>query len=81
LIQAVRYLPRGESAHYDSVLSTTPYYSIEATDIANRSYRLDLYPPIQQDPAVLGKLPDGQAVLISREDFNRIDRKKSQFAR
>lgn len=81
LVQAVRYVPAGESPRYDSLLATTPYYSIEATDIANRSYRLDLYPPIKQDPAVLGKLHDGQAVLISREDLLRLDRKRSYFVR
>jgi hypothetical protein len=81
LVQAVRYLPSAESARYDSLLATTPYCSIEATDIANHSYRLDLYSPIQQLPGVLGKLQDGQAVLIGREDIIRIDRKKSHFER
>jgi len=81
LVQAVRYVPAGESARYDSLLATTPYYSIEVSDIANRSYRLDLYPPIKQDPAVLGKLQDGQAVLLSREDLIRLDRKRSYFTR
>ncbi len=79
LVQAVRYVPAGESAVYDSVLNTRPYYSIEVTDIANRTYHLDLYQPLKQDPAVLGKLGDGQALLISREDLLRLDRKKSHF--
>lgn len=79
LVQAVRYLPAGESAVYDSVLATKPYYSIEVSDIANRTYRLDLFPPIKQDPAVLAKLGDGQALLITREDLIRLDRKKSHF--
>jgi hypothetical protein len=81
LVQVVRYLPLGESPAYDSMLTTNPYYSIEVSDIANRTYRLDLYPPIKQDPAVLGKLSDGQAVLIGREDLIRLDRKKSHFER
>lgn len=81
LVQAVRYLPAGESAVYDSVLATKPSYSIEVSDIANRTYRLDLFPPIKQDPAVLAKLGDGQALLISREDLIRLDRKKSHFER
>jgi len=81
LVQAIRYLPAGESSVYDSVLSTKPYYSIEVTDIANRTYHLDLYQPLKQDPAVLGKLGDGQALLISREDLLRLDRKKSHFDR
>jgi len=79
LVQAVRYLPAGESNTYDSLLATAPYYSIEATDIANRSYRLDLYAPRKQDATILGKMGDGQAVLISREDFLRLDRRKSHF--
>lgn len=81
LVRAARYLPAGENHTYDSMLTTKPYCSIEVSDIANRTYHLDLYLPIQQDPAVLGKLGDGQAVLISREDFLRLDRKKSHFDR
>ncbi|MEY4931234.1 MAG: hypothetical protein RI909_1958, partial [Bacteroidota bacterium] len=81
LVQATRYLPAGESPLYDSILRTKPYYSIEVTDIANRRYHLDLYQPLKQDPAVLGKLGDGQALLISREDLLRLDRKKSHFDR
>ncbi len=81
LVQVIRYLSSDESAKYDSLLATTPYCSIEATDIANRSYRLDLYSPIQQVPGILGKLQDGQTVLISREDIIRLDRKKSHFER
>jgi hypothetical protein len=80
LVQASRYLPHTESALYDSILAMAPYYSIEVMDIANRSYRLDMYQPNQQSVTVLGKLKDGQAVLISREDFIRLDRKKSHFA-
>jgi len=81
LVQAARYLPQGESTEYDSVLATKPYYSIEVSDIANRTYRLDLFPPIKQDQAVLGKLSDGQALVISKEDLIRLDRKKSHFER
>ncbi len=81
LLQSARYLPVGESAAYDSMLVTKPYYSIEVSDIANRTYRLDLFPQIKQDRAVLGKLVDGQALLISREDLMRLDRKKSHFER
>ena len=79
LVEAARYLPAGESVVYDSILASAPYYSIEVSDIANRTYRLDLYPPIKQDPAILGKLNDGQALFISREDLIRLDRKKSHF--
>lgn len=81
LVQAIRYLPPGESAVYDSLLKTTPFYSIEVKDIANRTYSLAIYTPIKQEQAILGKLGDGQAVLIGREDFIRLDRKKSHFKR
>ncbi len=81
LVQATRYLPKSERAKYDSVLATTPYYSIEVIDIANRSYRLDIYQPNRRADSVLGKLGDGEAVLINREDLIRLDRKKSHFAR
>jgi hypothetical protein len=81
LVQAARFLPKEELSAYDSVFSGAPYCSIEVTDIANRGYRLDLYLPRKQDAAVAGKINDGQAVLISREDFIRLDRKKSHFTR
>jgi hypothetical protein len=80
LVQVKRYLPDGESPRYDSMLATRPYYTIEVSDIANRSYRLDLYPPAKQDEVILGRMGDGQAVLIGREDFIRLDRKKSHFS-
>ncbi len=80
LVQVKRYLAKGESARYDSMLTTTPDYSIEVSDIANRSYRLDLYRPEKQDEAILGKMGDGQGVLIGREDFIRLDRSKSHFS-
>jgi hypothetical protein len=79
LVEAKQYLPAGESQRYDSLLNTIPYYTIEVTDIANRIYTLDLYPPKKQDDTILGKMGDGQAVLISREDFLRLDRRKSHF--
>lgn len=81
LVQVTRFLPKEELVAYDSVFSSAPYYSIEVTDIANRAYRLDLYLPRKQDTAVAGKINDGQAVLIGREDFIRLDRKKSHFTR
>jgi len=81
LIQAVRYMPQGESTAYDSMLTSPPYYSIEVTDIANRNYRLDLYSPKRGEAVVLGKMSEGPALLIRIEDFIRIDRKKSHFAR
>lgn len=80
LVQVKRYLPDGESPRYDSMLATRPYCTIEVSDIANRGYRLDLYQPAKQDEVILGKMGDGQAVLIGREDFTRLDRKKSHFS-
>ncbi len=81
LVQAVRYVPLGESVLYDSILSTRPYYRIEVTDIANRIYAIDIFTPLNRDPAVLGKLHDGQAVFIGLEDLIRLDRKRSYFNR
>jgi len=81
LVQAVRFIPIGESERYDSLLATTPYCTIEVTDIANRSYLLNLYEPQKQDAVILGKMGDGQALIISRDDFIRVDRKKSHFRR
>jgi len=80
LVQVKRYLANGESIRYDSLLATSPDYSIEVSDIANRSYRLELYKPREQEEAILGKMGDGQAVIIDREDFIRLDRKKSHFS-
>jgi hypothetical protein len=81
LVQAVQYVSEGESTTYDSLLHTPPYFSIEVTDIANRIYLLDVFQPNKQDPLVLGRLGDGQALLIRREDFMRLDRKRSHFER
>jgi len=79
LVQAVRYVPVAESTNYDSLFSTRPYYSIEVTDIANRTYSIDIFTPVKENPLVSGKLHDGQVVLIGREDFIRLNRKRSHF--
>ena len=79
LVQVKRYLTNNESVSYDSMLNTMPDYSIEVSDIANRIYRLDLYQPKKQGEAILGKMGDGQTVLIGHEDFIRLARKKSHF--
>lgn len=81
LVQAVRYLPKGTSAVYDSQLSGAPSYTIQATDIANRTYVLDVYPSILGESAILGKVNGDQPLLMRKEDADKIGRARSYFVR
>jgi hypothetical protein len=79
LLRAYRFVEKGESAYIDSLIKTTPAYWIEVTDIANRSYGLNVFGALPGQPLVVGSLPGGTAVLLAREDEGKINRTRSYF--
>jgi hypothetical protein len=81
LVQAMRYLPKGGSTVYDSLLTGAPSYTIQAIDIANRTYVLDVYPPIRGESAILAKVNGDQPLLMRKEEAEKISRSRSYFVR
>jgi hypothetical protein len=79
LIQTMRYLPKEENIKYDSLLTEEPENIIEVEDIAKRKYVMEIYPSAGKQDIVLGKMSDGQIVILNRADFLLIDRKRSDF--
>ncbi len=67
------------SARYDSLLKTTPAYSITIMDIANRTYQLEVFPPLKGEQVILGRLNDNLSALFSPKQIAQISRKRSYF--
>ena len=64
---------------YDSLAQTKPANTIEVMDIANRTYRLELFPSLPGETVVLGKAHEGDLVLFDRKKLFRVVKKRSYF--
>jgi hypothetical protein len=67
------------SSGYDSLLKTTPVYSITVTDIASRTYQLEVFPPLKGEQVILGRLNDNLSALFNPKQIAQISRKRSYF--
>lgn len=67
------------SARYDSLLKTTPVYSITIMDIASRTYQLEVFPPLNGEQVILGRLNDNLSAFFSPKQIAQITRKRSYF--
>jgi hypothetical protein len=67
------------SARYDSLLKTVPTYSITVLDIANRTYQLEVFPPLKGEQVILGRVNDNLSALFSPKQIVQISRKRSYF--
>jgi len=81
LINGARFVSPGESSAYDSLLKTIPAFSILVTDIANRTYQLEVFPPALGEMAILGRLNRESPVVFNRKEIALISRKRSYFVR
>jgi len=81
LINGVRFVSDGESRVYDSLLQTKPDFTILVTDIANRTYQLEVFPPAVGEEAILGRLNRESPVVFNRKEIALISRKRSYFVR
>ncbi len=79
LLSAEQFIKPGFSSEYDSLLKTDAYFRIEVSDISEKTYSLDLFTPLKNDPNVVGRLDGNQAVLFSRNDIQPIARKRGFF--
>jgi hypothetical protein len=66
---------------YDSLAQTTPVNTIEISDIANRTYRLELFPALPGETVVLGVAHEGDLVLFDRKEVFRVVKKRTYFKR
>ena len=78
-LKADEFLKSGFSAPYDSLLKAKPSFRIEVRDIADKTYALDLFAPLKNDPNVAGRLDENQLVLFNRNNILPIARKKNYF--
>ncbi len=77
-LQADQFIT-ASSGKYDSLLKTVPVYSITVTDIANRTYRLEVFPPLKGEQVILGRLNDTLSALFNPKQIAQISRKRSYF--
>lgn len=71
--------PTNISGRYDSLLKTTPVYSITIMDIANRAYQLEVFPPLKGEPVILGRVNADLPALFNPKQIAEIARKRSYF--
>jgi hypothetical protein len=79
LLTADQFISPGLSTRYDSILKTTPAFSIEVKDISDKTYTLNLYPSGAHDQIIFGRLGPNQGVLFNRNRITPIARKKAFF--
>jgi hypothetical protein len=63
----------------DSLASAKPAARIEITDIAGRTYSLDLFEPDKSSRVVYGRMGDGQIVSLEKNKVAEIVRKRDYF--
>jgi Domain of unknown function (DUF4340) len=78
LLFATRFVPAGQSKT-DSLVKVAPAVKIEITDIANRSYVLELFAPGKKDSEIYGRLGDGQMVALDKSSVAEIVRRREYF--
>jgi hypothetical protein len=66
---------------YDSLAQTKPVNTIEVHDIANRTYRLELFPALRGETVILGVAHEGDLVLFDRKKLFRVVKKRTFFKR
>lgn len=76
-LQADQFLTT--SGKYDSLLATTPVYSISVKDIANRAYQLEVFPQLKGEQVILGRVNSELPALFNPSQMALIARKRSYF--
>ena len=79
LLSADQFIKPEFSRVYDSLLTTNASLWIEVTDIADKTYSLELFAPIKNDPNILGRLDEEHAVIFNRNNILPIAKKRGFF--
>lgn len=79
LLSTEQFIKPGFSVLYDSLLKTNASFRIEVRDIADKTYSLDVFAPVKNDPNLLGRLDEEHAVIFNRNNILPIARKRDFF--
>ena len=79
LLSTEQFIKPGFSVLYDSLLKTNASFRIEVRDIADKTYSLDVFVPVKNDPNLLGRLDGNQSVIFNRNNILPIARKRDFF--
>ena len=79
LLSTEQFIKPGFSGVYDSLLKTNASFRIEVKDIADKTYSLELFAPIKNDPNILGRLDEEHPVIFNRNNILPIARKRGYF--
>jgi hypothetical protein len=71
------YTP-GQRARIDSLLSGPTSFEVTVTDIGDRSFRLEVLPPLRNETDVNGRV-NGEIMIFPRAEMAKIAKKKSWF--
>ncbi len=64
---------------YDSLIKSPPAMKIQISDIANRSYQLELFQGIPGDPNVVGRVNDKDVMIFDRKKMFRVAKNRTYF--
>jgi hypothetical protein len=76
-LQADQFITTSDK--YDSLLATTPVYSISVKDIANRVYQLEVFPQLKGEQLILGRVNAEWPALFNPLQIDPIARKRNYF--
>ena len=78
LLKAVNLVRTGEIRWVDSLLTQQPSFTIDVTDISDRTSQLRIYPPLAGESQVLGVMGE-EAALFKKSDIIKLAKRKSYF--
>lgn len=68
----------GQRGRIDSLLRGPTSFEVVVTDIGDRSFRLEVFPPLRNEANVFGRV-NGEIMIFPRADVARIAKKKTWF--
>ena len=72
------FYQQGQRARIDSLIAGPTSFDVVVTDIGNRSFSLEVFPPLRSEPNVFGRV-NGEIMIFPRAEIVRIAKKKSWF--
>ena len=79
-LKAEKLLKADEAKMYDSLFSSQPIFQLEIRDIANRSYRLDIFYSKEKDQPIVAIINGEQPIILGSATAARIIRQRDFFA-
>jgi hypothetical protein len=68
----------GQRERIDSLLAGPTSFDVVVTDIGDRSFKLEVFPPLRNEADVYGRV-NGEVMIFARAEMARIAKKKSWF--